>query len=174
MNNVLRLTNLKAPVTLLVAFALVGQSAAMAAPRPLELKWSELSSTLRGRTIQLTLPEGAIVSGEVIVVREDSLVLNVRKTSDPKSYSKGNAAIPRAAVTVLSMTESRGHWGRKIGSGLGTFSGVLAGAYVVAKTEPSGGAGLAVFGAITAAGTIGGYFLGRAADTRVTLIRVVP
>lgn len=166
--------NLKAPTTLLVAIALVGQSTGMAAPRPLELQWRELSSTIRGQTIQFTLPAGVTLSGDVIVVREEALVVNVRRTSDPKAYPKGNATIPRTSVTVLSMKESDGRWGRKIGSRLGTLSGVLAGAYVVAKTEPSGGAGLAIFGAITAAGMLGGYFIGRSADTRVTLIRVVP
>jgi hypothetical protein len=179
MNNMCRLLhpkvmNLKAPVTLLVAFALLGQSTGMAAPRPLELKWSELSSTIRGRTIKLTLPEGATVSGEVIVVREESMVVNVRKASDSKGYPKGNATIPRKSVTVLSMTESNGRWGRKIGSGLGTLSGVLAGGYVAAKTANSGGSGLAIFGMITGAATLGGYFIGRSADAKATLIRVVP
>jgi hypothetical protein len=166
--------SLRTRAALVVAFALAGQSTGMAAPGPLELKWSELSSTIGGRTVKLTLPEGATVSGEVIVIREESLVINVRKTSDPKAYPKGNATIPRTSVTVLRMIESNGHWGRKIGSRLGTLSGVLAGAYVVAKTEPSGGAGLAIFGAITAAGMLGGYFIGRSADARATLIRVVP
>jgi hypothetical protein len=166
--------NLKAPVTLLVAFALVGQSMGMAAPRPLELKWSELSSTIRGRSIELTLPEGVTVRGEVIVVREEALVVNVRKTSDKKAYPKGNAAIPRASVTVLSLKESGGHWGRKIGSGLGALSGVLAGGYVAERTASSPGSALAIFGVIAGAATLGGYFIGRSADTRTTLIRVVP
>jgi hypothetical protein len=146
----------------------------MAAPRPLEFRWSELSSTIQGRTIELTLPDGATVGGDVVVVREESLVVNVRKTSDSKTYPKGDAAIPRASVTMLSMTESRGRWGRKMGSGLGSLAGVLAGGYIAVKTAPSAGAGLAIFGAVTGAGTLGGYFLGRSADARTTLIRVVP
>jgi len=174
MNNTRRFTNLKAPVTLLVAFALLGQSTGMAAPRPLELRWNELSSTIGSRTIKLTLPDGATISGEVIVVREDSLVVNVRKTSDSKAYPKGNAAIPRKSVTVLSMTESNGHWGRKIGASLGTLAGLLAGGYVAAKTASSAGSGLAIFGAITGAGMVGGYYLGRSADAKATFIRVVP
>jgi hypothetical protein len=174
MNYTHRLLNLNAPATLLVAFALAGQSTGMAAPKPVELKWSELSSTIRGRTIQLTLPEGVTVRGEVIAVRDESLVMNVRKTSDVKAYPKGNAAIPRASVSVLSLTESDGRWGRKIGSGLGTLSGVLAGGYVAARTAPSAGTGLAIFAVITGASTLGGYFIGKSADARVTLIRVVP
>ena len=59
--------NLKAPVTLLVAFALRADIHCDGRAQTVEIKWSESSSTIRGRTIQLTLPEGATVSGEVIV-----------------------------------------------------------------------------------------------------------
>jgi hypothetical protein len=169
-----RFRNSKSPVSLLVAFALVAQSTAMAAPQPVELKWSELSSTIQGRTIELTLPEGATVGGEVTVVREDSLVLNVHKTSDSKAYPKGTASIPRASITVLSVKETRGRWGRKMGSGLGTLAGILAGGYVAANTASSPGSALAIFGVITGAGSLGGYYLGKSADTRDTLIRIVP
>jgi hypothetical protein len=169
-----RFTNLKSPVSVLVAFALVAQSTAMAAPKPVELKWSELGSTIQGRTINLTLPGGITVGGDVTVVRDESLVLNVHKTSDSKAFPKGNATIPKASVTVLSLTETRGRWGRKMGSGLGTLTGVLAGGYIAANTASSAGSGLAIFGVIAGAGTLGGYYLGKAADTRDTLIRVVP
>ena len=169
-----RIMNLKSPTALLVAFALAGQSIAMAAPRPVELTWIELNSRIEGRTIQLTLPGGTTVGGEVAVVREDSLVLNVRKTADARAYPKGSATIPRASVTVLSLSETRGKWGRKVGTSLGTLAGVLAGGYIAATTAPSAGAGLAIFGAITGAGSLGGYFLGKSADNRTTLIRVVP
>src|SRR6266849_2025336 len=121
--------NLKSPATLLVAFAVLAQSTAMAAPQPLELKWSDLGSTIQGRTIQLTLPDGATIGGDVTVVRDESLVMNVHKTSDSKSHPKGNATIPRASVTVLKLTETHGKWGRKMGSSLGTLAGLLAGGY---------------------------------------------
>src|ERR1700719_759682 len=114
-----RIENLKSPVRLLVAFALVAQSIVMAAPKPLEVKWSELGSLLQGRNIRLTLPGGVTVGGEVIIVREDTLVLNVHKTSDSRAYPKGNATLPRESVTVVSMTETHGRWGRKMGSGIG-------------------------------------------------------
>jgi len=169
-----RFTNPKSPVSVLVAFALVAQSTAMAAPKPVELRWSELSSAIQGRTIQLTLPEGVTVGGEVTVVREDSLVLNVHKTSDSKTYPKGSATIPRESVTVLSVKETHGRWGRKMGTSLGTLTGVLAGGYVAAKSASSAGSGLAIFGVITGAGSLGGYYLGKSADTRDTLIRIVP
>lgn len=169
-----RFTNLKSPVSLLVAFALVAQSTAMAAPKPVELTWSELSSAIQGRTIKLTLPGGITVGGDVTVVRDDSLVLNVHKTSDSKAFPKGNATIPKASVTVLNLTETPGRWGRKMGSRLGTLAGVLAGGYIAGNTASSPGSGLAIFGVIAGAGALGGYYLGKSADTRDTLIRVVP
>ena len=94
-----RLMNLQSRAALLVAFALVGQSNAMAAPKPVELTWGELNPRIEGRTIELTLPGGTTVGGEVAVVREDPPVLNVRKTSDAKAYPKGSATIPRASIT---------------------------------------------------------------------------
>ncbi|MEO8049901.1 MAG: hypothetical protein ABI833_05750 [Acidobacteriota bacterium] len=169
-----RIVNLKAPTALLVAFALAGQPMATAAPKPLELTWSELSSKIQGRTIELTLPGGTTVGGEVAVVREESLVLNVRKTSDVKDYPKGSATIPRASVTVLSLIETEGKWGRKMGTGLGTLAGVLAGGFIAGTTAPSPGAGLAMFGAVTGAGSLGGYYLGKSADRKTILIRLVP
>jgi hypothetical protein len=165
--------NLRLPVSLVIAFALVAQSTTMAAPKPLELQWSELNSTIQGRTIQLTLPSGTTVGGDVTVVREDSLVLNVHKTSDSKAYPKGNATIPRASVTMLKLTETHGRWGRKMGSGLGTLAGVLAGGYIAGTTASSAGSGLAIFGVLTGVGALGGYYIGKSADARDTLIRVV-
>jgi hypothetical protein len=169
-----RLMDLNFPVAILVAIALVGESTAMAAEKPLELTWSEVGSRIQGKDIELTLPGGTTVGGEVAAVREECLVLNLHKTSDPKSYPKGNATIPRASVTVLKIKESRGRWGRKMGTRLGTLAGVLAGGYVAGNTASSAGSGLAIFGAIAGAATVGGYYLGKAADTRDTLIRIVP
>jgi hypothetical protein len=169
-----RLLNLKSATALLAAIALVGESTAMAAQKPLELTWSEVGSRIQGQNIELILPGGTTVAGEVAALREDSLVLNLHRTSDPKGYPKGNATIPRASVTVLKIKESHGRWGRKMGARLGIFAGVLAGGYVAANAATSGGAGLAIFGTIAGAAAVGGYYLGKVADTRNTYIRVVP
>lgn len=169
-----RLRNLISPMSLLVALALAGQSTAMAAPKPLELDWSELSSRIQGRTLELTLPDGTTVGGAVVVVRDESIVLNISKTSDSKAYPKGNVTIPRASISLLKLTETHSQWGRKMGVGLGLFTGVLAGGYTAGKTASSAGTGLAMFGAIAGSGAIAGYYLGKTADTRHTLIRVVP
>jgi hypothetical protein len=169
-----RLLNLKSSIAFVVATALVVEPTAMAGQKPLELTWSEVTSRIQGQNIELTLPGGTTVAGEVAAVRDDSLVLNLHKTSDPKGYPKGNATIPRASVTVLNIKESHGRWGRKMGSALGVFTGMLVGGYIAANTASSVGPALVILGAITGAVTVGGYYLGKLADTRNTRIRVVP
>jgi hypothetical protein len=167
-------TNLKSLVTLVAVCSLVGQSTATAASKPLELTWSEVGPRIQGKHIQLTLPGGATLRGEVAVVREDALVLDVKTTSDAGAYPKGSATIARASVNVLSMTETKSKYGRKLGQGLGTLAGVLAGGYVAGTTASSPGAGLAIFGGLAGAGVLVGYFLGRHADDKTTLILIVP
>ncbi len=167
-------TNLKSFVALLAVFALVGQSTAMASEKPVDLTWNEVGPRIQGKHVQLTLPGGASVSGDVTVVREEALVLDVKTTSDAATYPRGGATIPRASVSVLSLRETHGKYGRKLGGGLGAVAGVLAGGYTAATVANSPGAGVAIFGGLTGAGMLLGYYLGRHADDKTTLIRVVP
>jgi len=162
------------PAALLVSAMLTGQSAAMAASRPVELKWDELSSHIQGREIALVLPDATALTGEVEALRDDALVLNLKNTSNSKAHPKGNAVIPRAAVTLISLKASPGRWGRGLGVTLGTVAGMAAGAYVAAERARSVGAGVSVFASIAGAGAVAGYFIGNSADRRTTQIRVVP
>ena len=166
--------NLKSTISLTVCLAVLTQSTAMASPKPLELQWSELSSRIEGRTIELILPDGTFVGGEVTVVRAETLVLEIRRTSDSKTYPKGSLSIPKASVTLIKLIETHGQWGRKMGSGLGFLAGALVGGYIAEKTSDSGGTAAAIFGAIAGSATVAGYYIGKSADARHTLIRVLP
>jgi hypothetical protein len=159
---------------MLTAIMLAGQSMAMAESRPIELKWSELGSHISGRDIELALPDGTSLNGEVEAVREDALVLNVKKTSDPTAHPKGNAVIPKSSVSTLALKELRGKWGRRVGVSLGSITGATLGGYVAIMNADSSAVGLSTFLVITGAGTVAGYFLGKSADSRVKHIRVVP
>lgn len=156
----------------LLALVLVAQSSAFAAAAPVELRWSELNALIFGKKVQLVLPGGANVEGTVAAIREDALVLDVSKTSDKKAQPKGNAVIPRSSVTLLQLEQKRG--GRRtIGTVLGVLGGVVLGGYVAAKTANSGGAGIAVFLGVAAAGSLAGWAAGGAADHKTTMIRVL-
>ena len=160
--------NRKSSVALLMSSMLIGQSAAMAASRPIELKWDELGSHIQGREIDLVLPDATALKGEVEALRDDALVLNVKNTSNSKAHPKGNAVIPRASVTLISMRDSPGRWGRCIGVTLGTLCGMALGTYIAAEHIHSVGTGVSTSAAIAEAGTVAGYFIGKSADRRMT------
>jgi uncharacterized protein YcfJ len=146
----------------------------LAESRPLELKWGELSPIIGGQQVQLVLPEGTAIQGEAIAVREEALVMDVKSTSNAKAYPKGSATIPRASITLIQVERRRGSWGRKLGTVVGVLSGLVLGGYVAAETADSAGPGIATFLGIASAGTVGGYYVGKELDRRVTLIKIVP
>ena len=71
---------LKSQVAMIVLLVFAGQSIGIAASQPLELKWSELAPMLSGRTVEFTSTNGISIRCEV---REDSLLIDVKRTSDP-------------------------------------------------------------------------------------------
>src|SRR5882724_3002971 len=114
----------------LIVLLCSGQADGRAESKPLELRWTELAPVIQGRRIQLTLAQGARLDGQAVVVREDSLVMEVRKVSGSVAYGKGSATIPRETVTLIKLRGTRGSWGKNLGSVLGVLSGVVIGTYV--------------------------------------------
>jgi hypothetical protein len=138
-----------------------------------ELKWSELNTTINGQMVELTLPGAFKVKGDVLAVREDALVLDVKRTSDAKAFPRGNAVIPRASVTLLKLEQQHGsHW-RTMGTVLGVLGGVVVGGYIAGKTANSAGSGIAIFIATASAASVAGNVAGGAADKKTRMIRVV-
>ena len=80
-----KLTSLPALLLLLLP-SLHAQPASSSAARPVELKWGELSSLIRNQKVSMVLPDATMISGEAIVVREDALVIDVKKTSNASAY----------------------------------------------------------------------------------------
>lgn len=140
----------------------------------LELRWNELAPVISGRTITVVAPGGATLTGEVMTVRDDALLLEIKKSSNRAAYPGPSASIPREAVTQLTLERRRGSWGRNMGTIIGVLTGVVVGGYVAGTTADSAGTGIPIFLAIASGITVGGYYVGRAADTQTTVIRVVP
>ena len=158
-----------------VAFSLtllLGQSHAFAASTPLELKWTELNAAIYGQTVELTLPGAFTVKGDVAAVRDDALVLDVRKTSDAKAFPKGNAVIPRSSVTLLKLEKhGRTNW-HTMGTVIGVLSGVVLGGYIAGTATSQAGPALAVFLTTASAISVAGYAAGHAAEKKTTMIRI--
>ena len=87
-------------------------------------------------------------------------------------------ALPGAPAIVepatLRMIKTKAAWGRRLGTTLGLAAGLTLRGYTAAKTGGSDAAILTTFLGITGAATVGGFFLGRSADRKVTTIRIVP
>ena len=156
------------------ATCLLAVSHALASSSTIEVRWNELSPIILGHTVSAVLPTGVAISGAVTAVRDDSLTLAIRKTSDARVQPKGTASIPRASITTFRMTEANRVGGRIIGVVLGAILGMVAGAEIAVHTSASNTEGGAVgtYTAVTVAGAVGGYFAGKSVDSHTTLIRV--
>ena len=155
----------------MIVLLCAGQTGGWADSKPLELKWTELAPLIQGRRVELTLAQGTKIKGEAIAVREDTLLLDVKKAS--KSYEKGNAVIPRASLSLIKV-EKKGSSGRVLGTIIGVLTGLVVGGYVAARAGNSAASVIPLFLGMASTATIGGYHAGKGLDKQTTLIRVVP
>jgi len=167
-----RVTVLKCAVTLVCALCFAPVAPASASQ--LEMKWNELGPVIAGHQVKLVLPGGAAIQGEAIAVRENTLLLDVKKNSDRRSYPRGQNAIPRASVTTLQFETVRGSGGRTIGLIVGVLGGVILGGDLVAHTAHSEAAAIASLFGISTGSAIAGYYSGRKHDRRITTVKILP
>ncbi len=80
--------------SLVLSLALVA-AMVQAESQPVELKWSELGALITGHTVEFTTKEGVKLSGDVVSVRPDALVLEAKRTSNAKLFPKGGATVPQ-------------------------------------------------------------------------------
>ena len=156
-----------------IALTLLCAGLAQAENPPVELKWSELAAVVTGQTIEFTTKDGVTLRGNVVSVRPDELVLQAKHTSNPKLFPKGGATLPRTSLDTLRMIKTKGAWGRRLGTMLGLVAGLTLGGYAAARVNGPDAAILTTFLGIAGAATVGGFFLGRSADRKVTMIRII-
>jgi hypothetical protein len=152
--------------SILIGLLAVGQIGALAESKPLELKWSELNPVITGHRVKMLLTDGRTIKGDMIAVREDSLLIDAGDAS--------RAAIPMNSISLIKLEKTRGAWGRGLGATLGMLTGVSVGGYVAATQARSGGTAVAIFVPLAAAVAAGGYYVGGQLDRRGTSIKVVP
>ena len=155
----------------MLALLCAGQQAGMGESKPLEMRWNELAPLIGGQRVEVLLNDGIKVKGEVIAVREDTILLDVSAAA--KGYPKGNGTVARSSLMQINLERRRGAWGRTLGTVLGILTGLTVGGYAAAHTD-SAGAGIPTFLGISSAIGTGGYYLGKRLDRRVTKIRIVP
>jgi len=67
----------------------------------MHLKWENLP-LVKGQTVRIFLL-GGFISGKASAVEADALVVDVKKTSDVKTYPKGMLRVPREKLHRLEM-----------------------------------------------------------------------
>ena len=106
--------------------------------KSLKVRWSELGEMIRGKKVTLSLTEGQKVEGQVKNVTASLLNLEVKKSSDPVAYSKGNVQISRQTVSRIEVRGLKHNKGKQIGLTIVAAFGAMAGS-MAAMT--AGGAG---------------------------------
>ena len=163
-------------LALLVALLWLGCGASQARqPGQLQLKWDELASRITDTKVAFVLPDGTRVEGKVIAVERTGLRLKVSKSSNRKTQPKGEHLVARQAISILRVTEHR-----KLGRLLGTLGAIAIAGGIAAASYPDlyEGPVLYIVPSVVAGGiagaAVGGYYVGKAFDKRVTKISIVP
>jgi uncharacterized protein YcfJ len=132
------------------------------------LHWSDLTPFIGDHSVALTLPDGARIEGRVIAVEPQTLVLDVRKTTDSQAHPKGRESIPRDQAKSLIVSRPTVRW-RVVGTSLGAVAGVPVGVLGAFKQDSTG-----IFVAAIAGMAAGGYLIGWAVDRRKTTVTIIP
>ena len=160
-------------ICLMLAPVVSVQAQGMPSAKPLELKWDELVPMIRGQHIEMTLADGTTVKGEAVAVRDATVVMDVASSSNPQTYPKGSATIPRGAIVLIQIERSRGS-ATTLGTVIGVLSGVMIGGYVSGTVANGPGTGIPLLLGLASGITVAGHQAGKQMARQVTVIRIVP
>ena len=144
----------------------ISHNSALARPKLVELSWGDLSPLIVDHRITLHLPEDVRIKGRVLSVRNDGLLMSVKKTNNKKAYPKGQSLIPRAHVSLIDLRRKRGVKYRLILTPIGLALGAYLSVISVCALDNRCLVGFpALLGGL-------GYLLGWALDAKVMHIKV--
>ncbi len=144
--------------------------------REVQLGWGEVSRVILDHEVSLVLADSTRVTGEVIAVTDDTLKLNVTKTSNSRTHAKGGLNIPRSEVPVMELHAKRGKMGSFVGKTAGTVGGVSLGALIIERLAGSLGpvGAISIFAASVGGGKILGDVVGRNFNGKIIRIKIAP
>jgi hypothetical protein len=137
--------------------------------------WNELSRMIPGMNIRMILPDGTVIRGQGLEVRPDELVVDIRRTSDPRLHAKGRTGIPRSDVSAIELFLRRPPGSNPdvgaIGAGLGGAAVSPLVFYLGETNKISGWAALAIFIAAAAGGAmVANRIHGHPSDVLITVV----
>jgi hypothetical protein len=148
-------------IAVLTTFVLltVPTQSLLARPTQVRRTWDELSRMIPGMNIRMLLPDTTLIRGRALEVRPDVLVVDVRRTSNPRLHAKGRTVIPRSDVSTIELFLKRSPGANPnvgaIGAGLGGVAVSPLLLYLGETEKISGWAALA----IAIAGAAGGAMI---------------
>ena len=160
-------------IRLLAVMLLLTAPALVAGGKQLGVAWDELGPLILGQDIEFVLPDATEVRAFVTAVRQNSLLLEIQKTSRSRLHPKGSTEISRINVSVIKLRQGGARLpGRILRAAGGYLLGVLVGGYaglaVTAGSETGAYAGAAV-------GLIAGPVIGwKTGDPKITTIHIMP
>lgn len=129
--------------TVAVFLAMSGSMLGSDPEKRLQVRWSELKKVIGGKKVTLQLAEGARVKGRVKRVKESSVVLWVKRSSD---YPKGQIEVAREAVSRIEALDVNANLVARrakkaaltVGAVVGALVGTVALNYVWGSGQGSG------------------------------------
>jgi len=137
--------------------------------------WNELSRMIPGMNIRMSLPDGTTIRGQALEVRPDELVVDVRRTSNPRLHGKGRTSVPRPDVSAIELFLKRLPGAKPnagaIGAGLGGAAVSPLIFYLGETNKISGWAALAtVVGAAAGGAMVANHIHGHPGDVLITVV----
>lgn len=144
----------------------------------LEVRWSELKNLIGGKQVTLQIAEGARVEGRIRSVDAASLVFNVKNSSSPTDYPKGEIRVPIEAVSRIEVRGLKENRGIRVVATVGTFIGTMMGSMVAIAGTEAGEPGDKYYGSYAASIAIStgvAILVNRALRPKdVTFIKILP
>jgi hypothetical protein len=137
-------------IAVLVTTGLLTASTQSLLARPTQIRstWDELSRMIPGVNIRMILPDTTLIRGQALDVRPDELVVDVRRTSNPRLHPKGRTGIPRSDVSTIELFLQHSSRTNPDAGGIGAALGVVALSpllfYLGETNKASGWAALAI------------------------------
>jgi hypothetical protein len=146
-----------------------------------KIPWWELEASIGDRVVSLVLPDGVLLEGTITRVSDDTMILQVRDSSQP-IYRRGQqVSVPRTAIKVVQTRETKGPW-RVLVAAMGAVGGAIGGWALAEGVFHTSGEGhgiwrepegvLCLLGA-GAGGAAAGYAVGRKVDRDIVYFDIV-
>ena len=146
-----------------------------------KIPWRELEAATGNRVVSLVLPDGVLLEGTITRVSDDAMILQVRDSSQ-SVYRRGQqVSVPRTAIKVVQMRETKGPW-RALTTAIGAVGGAIGGWALAEGVFHTSGEGqgiwrepegvLCLLGA-GAGGAAAGYVVGRKIDRDIVYFDIV-